>query len=241
MSMIGINTSIWHQTSSGGFSPSDIANLHFWLDASNGPLDSGYADASDGDPVQEWTDLSGNGQHLAALGNRPTYDASHASFNGKPVVSFDGVNDYLINTVDTIQQLGNTIFLVWQPKTGIGANADIFNGGVGNNQLFRGNGGTIDFRMWNGGYSASMTHSLDTAIYSTFLYNGVSSDYRINGTSMSPGTTVGSVSATGMVLGSNYTGSGSALIDVAEMIIYTSISNDDRDTVEAYLASKYGI
>lgn len=72
----------------GGFTPADL-NPAGWGEASEL---TGLADA---DPVESWTDLSGNARHLAqgTAGNRPTFRTN--VINGHPVVRFDGVDDRL--------------------------------------------------------------------------------------------------------------------------------------------------
>lgn len=70
------------------FSPSDLAGLKLWLDASR------IAGLADGNPVTQWDDLSGNGNHVtqATAANQPTYRATIE--NGRAAVRFDG-GDYL--------------------------------------------------------------------------------------------------------------------------------------------------
>ena len=69
----------------GAWSPSDLSGLLAWYDAS----DSGSLTLT-GSLVDQWNDLSGNGNHFTASGTaRPTYGAT--SFNtSKPGITFDG-------------------------------------------------------------------------------------------------------------------------------------------------------
>jgi hypothetical protein len=71
------------------FSPLDLPGLVLWLDASR------ITGLSDSDPVAQWDDLSGLSNHAAqATGSkRPTYKVNIV--NGRPVVRFDGVDDWL--------------------------------------------------------------------------------------------------------------------------------------------------
>lgn len=66
--------------------------------------------------IDQLSDKSGNNTHLTASGvNRPTYLTN--TLNGKPVISFDGVNDRLqTNTWGLTGYTGLSIFLVakWQ-------------------------------------------------------------------------------------------------------------------------------
>lgn len=66
-----------------------IANMVLHVDASSGVYtDAGATEATDGQTVQQWSDLSGAGNHVtqAAADNRPTYRAT--GFNGQPGVDF---------------------------------------------------------------------------------------------------------------------------------------------------------
>lgn len=66
--------------------PSDLPNLHHWLDATSLSL-------SNGDPVETWSDSGPQGYTATQtnLSFRPTYVTS--VLNGLPVVRFDGFDD----------------------------------------------------------------------------------------------------------------------------------------------------
>ncbi|MFM6022262.1 MAG: hypothetical protein ACKPER_04955, partial [Dolichospermum sp.] len=67
-----------------------------WLDA---------ADSStiilNGSTVSQWNDKSGNGRNAiqATATNQPAYTAN--GLNGKPVLTFDGINDFLVSSTGT--------------------------------------------------------------------------------------------------------------------------------------------
>lgn len=69
------------------FTPASLPNLLGWWEADSLAL-------SDADPVPTWGDQSVNANHLAQAtsGNRPIYKTNIV--NGKPVVRFDGSNDF---------------------------------------------------------------------------------------------------------------------------------------------------
>lgn len=72
------------------FSPSDVSGLTLWLKS------SAITGKSDGDLIDQWDDLSGNGYHATASGAlRPTYKTNIE--NGKPAVLFSGAQ-YLAST-----------------------------------------------------------------------------------------------------------------------------------------------
>ena len=71
------------------FCPASLDDLVLWLDASEGITEE------DG-KVAEWKDLSGKENHATATGdNRPAYSNSDEKLNGKPAVSFDGIDTWL--------------------------------------------------------------------------------------------------------------------------------------------------
>lgn len=93
------------QKNIGGFSPLEY-NPSLWLDAAdqttiilNGPN------------VAQWDDKSGNGAHAAQgiTASQPLYDL--AAQNGKNVIDFDGIDDYMVGLLDSFQQ-AYSIFIV---------------------------------------------------------------------------------------------------------------------------------
>ena len=82
----------------GGFDPRKIANLAFWLDAT----DSTTVDTSSG-AVTDWRSKVGSVKATQSIANdRPAYTI--AGRNGKNVVTFDGTTDWLITGTLTISQ-----------------------------------------------------------------------------------------------------------------------------------------
>lgn len=70
-------------------SPDSVSNLQLWLKA------DAISGLSDGNPVSMWPDSSGNAQHISQVtaSAKPVYKIN--ILNGKPVVRFDGVDDFL--------------------------------------------------------------------------------------------------------------------------------------------------
>lgn len=75
--------------------PSGIQGLRVWLDA------EAITGLNNNDPIQTWNDESGNNYNAVqnTLANRPLYIED--GINGRPVVRFDGVNDWLQITPDS--------------------------------------------------------------------------------------------------------------------------------------------
>ena len=95
----------------------------------------GITGLSDGDAVATWPDSSGNSRHFtqATAGLRPTWQTNEA--NGRPVVRFDGADDWLTNTTKADWRfLHNgsdwTLFVVFKTTA---ANPDRTCGILGNN------------------------------------------------------------------------------------------------------------
>ncbi|HNS65014.1 MAG TPA: hypothetical protein PKJ26_00795, partial [Candidatus Woesebacteria bacterium] len=94
-------------------SPQQISGLKLWLDAGS------IMGLSDGDQVSSMTDLSGSGFHATQTisANKPIYKTNQ--IDGKPVIRFDGTNDYL--SVGTIRATeGGVTSLVVSKRDSIG-------------------------------------------------------------------------------------------------------------------------
>jgi hypothetical protein len=91
-----------------------ISGLHSWYDAAN----ASSIDASGGN-VTQWNDISGNSRHavLSGGGSSPTIGA--AAQNGKNVINFNGVNQYLVAPVNLTSN-AMTIFSVYRRDSGTG-------------------------------------------------------------------------------------------------------------------------
>lgn len=77
------------------FTPIDLGPDHvYWASGSEFQASS----PTDGGTIQTWHDESGAADLTQATSaNRPTYRASHVSFNSKPIVEFDGTNDLMVS------------------------------------------------------------------------------------------------------------------------------------------------
>lgn len=211
-------------------SPDAVSGIFYWFKADALSL-------SDGDSVTTWTDSSGGGRNAtqSTAANKPVFKTG--VLNGKPVVRFDGSNDYLDSASASISQ-PMTIFMVSRAdvvksqirftlKTG---NVYHYNDTTTTATLYAGTTGqtfTTDVTKWN-----LWDHSL----------NGASSDAVVNGgtaTSISPGT---ANSTGGIRIGDHPSGSFAFDGDIAEIIIYSgTLSTSDREKVRRYLTEKYGL
>lgn len=101
-----------NQTACASFLPSNSdPNLVLWLDAD-------AIGQANGTPVSSWND-SGPSNNDAVQGNlslQPTYVASSPTFNNKPVVHFDGLDDFLDAVTPSSITAGTemTLFVLWK-------------------------------------------------------------------------------------------------------------------------------
>lgn len=215
-------------------------------------LDSGTLVLSDGAAVSTWADSSGNGYDVtqATGGNRPVYKV--AIVNGKPVVRFDGVNDYLTRAYNAAYNTTDwSFFAVTVPRGGAGnyrgiassfsasphsgwtmylSNANAYQAAVdnGTTSIFTGTGSTP---VGTACVLATVRGSASTAVF-------------LNG-SAAGSNSGGFVAATTapLVIGAN------ALTldfpmngDIAEILLYSrAVNSAERASVTSYLGTKYGI
>jgi len=189
------------------FSPDSIATLTLWFDASD--VD-GAGDGATGDPpnsaqVTTWFDKSGgsNNATQATPTNRPLYFVDGgAAINNKPVMRFDGLDDFLATTslATTINQ-PNTIFLVIKlnSTSGIQTFVDGLTTGF-SNQIWK---NASQWRITSGG-TALGGGTPDTSPHIFRALFNSSSQFDIDATSIGAGIT-GTNGLDGIVIGSDYT------------------------------------
>lgn len=226
----------------GGFAPTDISGCVLWLDGSDATTlftDTAGTTAvsADGDSIARWSDKSGNGSNLISIsaGRRGTYTTAHQ--NGLSVVYFDSIDDYGDTTSQTPDAL--TFFFVIYP--------------VSPGRLTLGRGTTGDYRYqiysnnfyvyhdgpgFNNASIASWSGSYDVLI-GRFDGSAISLSRKI-------GATSGSASLGGTLRPTpgpwRLAGGFNADAYIAEIIIYNSaLSTTDRESVESYLATKWGL
>lgn len=226
------------------FSPLSISGLKAWWDAS----DSSTITIATG--VSQWNDKSGNSRNATqgTGGAQPTVQT--AAQNGKNGIRFDGTDDVLNFTTETLPSF--TTFLVH--NTISGKNTGVFSWRVA---------GQAGFELYNVSYASTFTSNCiiyngsaeitptqkDTAgeAYptATRLYSWNSNYvYRKNGSVT--GTTTGTFSmgnkANGLI-GRAYTGGGAYYnADIFEVLVYDSVLTDaQKEQVENYLNSKWAL
>jgi hypothetical protein len=230
------------------FSPADIAGLQGWWKADSLSL-------SDGDPVATWEDSSGNSRDLTEGTTKPTYETG--ILNSLPVVRFDGTDDKIAFVSGSTWLSGDnlTIFCVYvmrgEPDAAgryisvVGAVGELDYDGPDGLIFFHNTGaGAEEQTMTNTVVQTTQTSSLDTPSLETFRLTGGTFTHRHNGAAADTDPT--GALATQAWREFRLGGSGRAdeytQADMAEILVYdSSLSDTDRDAVEAYLADKWGL
>ena len=232
----------------GSFDPRSISGLAMWLDAA----DTSTVTLDGSSNVSTWADKSGNGRDAtqATTTRRPSYAAT---VNGRPVITFDGVDDQLRSSyVNTGTEM--SVFMTFA-KDAAGGTSNTFS------RIFA-MFDTVDTADWNtltgisyhwdraGNVVRVMRNSLAIApvtapSYGTFTTCG----FRRNGTaitnwlaaSTNTGTTASNTfSSTHVAVGGN-NADGYMNGRIGEVIVYgRAVTDTEADTLIAYLKTKWG-
>lgn len=213
------------------FTPTDISGLSVWLKADALVL-------SDADPVSSWTDSSGNARHAtqATSGARPTYRTGVV--NAKPVVRFDGTDDWL-SAAFTLNQ-PYTMLVVAKHNVFPGTQQDILDGGNGNPVPFR---TQSTQRTIYAGTFLTLAAGLDTSWHiAQGTYSGAASSLRVDGGAGASGVDIGNLAAGGVTVGASFGGGQPFNGDVAEVLVYNkALSAYEIEKCGLYLAAKYAL
>lgn len=242
-----------------------ISGLEVWLRADVGVVTSGSE-------VVTWEDQSGNNNDFtgtAGSANRPTYNASSASFNSKPSISFAGNGDYFLdsdgeNYINGLTEF--TLFLVYKSditNTDKGLwtsdnptqQDDIFTirydqDGANNNGSFTNvvKAGILGDDPDNQLESFSDIQSTVSQIMSLHWDSGTLFDIYVDGILNNPSSAasppVGTISGSDRAIvgrGSKDEGNLSWDGEIVEVILYgRSVTAPERESIEDYLSVKYG-
>ena len=235
----------------GGGSKSLIptANLQLWFRASS-------INQSDSTAVSTWNDESGNGRHITqgTGANQPIFKLSQ--INGKPVVEFDGVDDFMSRTSVSNFSSANQVvaFLVmkipsdvdciqldWQaPDTTNRVTLSALNANPDRNFLFihgnQGSGGLVQSGTISSGW-------LGVTQIAEWTRNGSAVTLRSNNVDLGSGSMTSDVtpgSSATLFIGQNTAGAGQFGGQLAELIYYNRfLTTAERDQVRNYLNGKY--
>ena len=216
------------------FSPLAVPAIQAWYDSNVGVFkDAGITPAVENDPVQQHNDQSGNGNHRtqATLAKRPLYKKNIQ--NGRPIIRYDGVNDFLEKVWGAPIAQPNTFFIVLNQFVTPGCVYDGTTGCANRNQF----GGGMQAGVVLGGPTLVVPSGF---ILFTCIFNGGASFMYLNGYQVASGN-VGAQTSGAYRTGTNCNETTPMQMDEAESIIYNAaVSNANRLSVEAYLKQKWG-
>ncbi len=210
----------------GAHLPNEISGLLLWYKA------DAITGLSDGSAVANWNDSSGraNNASQSSVSLRPIYKTN--ILNGKPVVRFDGIDDYM--AFSSLSTIRTAVFVVNNTSTGATSYPPL----LGHATLYH----------WHGDSGAPI---FNTSYSSPFINNGSAFQ---NGTLATPASLLKSAShkiytfkTTGNTNAQYITNDRNSATrvwkgDYAEIIIFDRvISEAERKGVEKYLADKYAI
>ncbi len=229
----------------GGSLPAAASgSLHLHLQAEHGV----YADigmtqpATDRGPAAVWADSSGAGHHAlqATAANRPVY--LEGVWGSRPVVRFDGIDDFLDSVFSQMLAQPSTFFLVVDTRNY--KNEYIFDGLSSDSRHFLAVGSAVYPGTWMTGagavlYSAAVR--LNRLSVHTIVFDGTDTSHYIDGILQQVGHG-GSHALGGLRIGNRYLGSYYGQFDLAEFVIYqNALSDPDRVLIETFLMEAYSI
>ena len=233
-----IQTAMQSGGGAAAFSPTDIAGLQLWLDASQ------IAGLNDGDAVATWSDLSGNALDAtqSTASRRPTYQTSE--INSRPAVQFDGTDDFLENVGGSLTlKDGCTILVV--SKAAVAASDTPF---------LSKETGDVAALQWNAPAGLSIAESgiafmategaLGVATWqiASYTYDGTTARVYRSNTLLGSGAYSSALLTdnTGFRVGRDAAVYANALI--AEIIAYNrELTAGERTQLQTYAAAKYGL
>lgn len=199
----------------------------------------------DGTTASQWSDISGNNRHVtqAIKANQPTYTPD--GLNGKPVLTFDGVNDRLVTASTTLGITNSASLIVvaqlssrTPPEQGI-AGSDSFDNRFG---FFITGSNAI---RWNKFYINSIEAPSVTGaqILVGTTQPGNSALFR-NGTSIATGTGEQEMPDAPFSIGNMLPGTTLPHFSgpIAEVLVLpSSLFTTDRQQLEGYFAWRWGL
>src|SRR5262245_53782468 len=214
--------------------PFTVAGLVAWYDASR-------ETAADGTAMATITDRSGLG-HDATQGTGSLQPVLKTNIlNGLPVYRGDGTDDYVSAAFALVEPV--TVFAVAMQRATGGANQWLHYGNNTNTMGWFANASSVSWRMFAGSI-VTIGNGDTTSFHRTCaLFNGASSLGRIDDNAdvgVNPGA---NNNPSGVFLFARFPGGIEAgQWDIAEVLVYAaSVSSADRNTLMAYLKTKWGL
>lgn len=240
------------------WNPSWFSGLQLWLDASDPATlfqsSGGAAAVSDGDPIGQWRDKSGNLRNFVQASGTSKPALKTSIKNGRNVVRFDGVNDFLdggdildfgtgpFTLFFVIRNNVTTDTPVFVKDSGNGADLGVFialNAATANDGIYYYNGSAAT----TFGYAGSTVGWMQPSVIRTGTGSNGLTLYA-NGILRATITDSRNLSNTRSIcLGQYATGSfGKYSGDFAEILVWNvALDSGQRQAIEAYLQTKWGV
>lgn len=227
----------------GAFGVPPISGYNGWFDA----LDTASLTLTSSQ-VSQWSDKSGNGNHLtqATAASQPNYGLGQ--INGLPCLQFDGSNDSLASTALSGSDRTSSLFVVICIHATIDFNTIRgSNGGTGGNE-FRVN--TTDGHLQTLRSGVATVGDMSTPVVTpgipvvaAQILTATDVTHYLNRSSETDSDSNAFTSARTTTIGQNRSGGTSfARINIGEMIFYdTTLSSGDAVATINYLMNKWGI
>ncbi len=232
-----------------------LAGQVLWLDASDAStiIDADGDNAATGTggnndgfsgTVAIWADKSTSNFDVTSSGTQqPTYGAT--TLNGLSTISFDGINDRLVNTTASMPGSNYTTFIVFSRDSSGGREAVYdFGQDPSRNGMFINDGGINKYSYYVNGNFYFSTGNYTPGDYDLMAirHAGTFAGIAVDGVSQIFTTTVSRTTTTGIYLGDDSTSGDWLDGQIAEMIVYNQTLNvDQTHDVENYLATKWGL
>lgn len=235
------------RASGGGFDPRSIPSIGGWWDAS-----IASSVTLNGSNVSRISDLSGNGLHLInnTAAAQPAYTT--AGRNGLNVIEMSGSKALHFNIANTGSMYtisSQSVFWVFFPAATQALNTRVFTQQIAGNADFAGTNHLIPTFFntaatlavyANGSTQASLSVTAGAPLVVSLVHTGSAFNHRANrGTAASGTSTLNNTAFSNCSFG----GGGATTGGIGECIIYNNLacSEEQRTTVERYLAAKWGI
>jgi hypothetical protein len=201
-----------------------------------------------GSRVSQWRDKSGHGVHVSqgTDSERPLFVP--AAVNGRSVLSYDGVDDFLQSAIIAGLAQPNEVFVCGRMLTDVGAYFVDGRTGAGRNAILNDNA-SGGFQLFAGNVHLDDRLTFGVPQCVTGVFDGATSRMAINGSFgfTSPGD-AGAQPLDGLTVGGRFSTAGSICADprctidgeVYEVLVYdTLLSAGNRSTIHNYLAGKW--
>lgn len=223
------------------FTPTLMSNCVFWIDAADRTTVTSNASSV----VTAVTDKSPSGSNITNAMTTSGFTWNITKFNTDyPSFYYNSTQNITLgsNSSLTISQPA-TVFTV-QQLVGSASFQDVFDSTNSGNRMFAFYfvSGTANYRIFAGTTLSPATNAVTTPAIYSYYFNGASSQIFENGTSTVTGD-AGAQGSTGITIGSRWTQNQETFQGhIAEVIYYNRrLSQSERQTVEGYLAWKWGL